>query len=183
LVLALLNTGKMLNDTAPCDTAQLFREYAAHVGRWAARLSGSPSDTEDIVQEVFLAVHRQQAAARDIRSPPAWLLQITKNVVRHVWRTRWRAARRADALDRDAPVAAAPDPLAELERRRAAEHLHRALEALDHRYRQVYWLSEIQGLPSSTVAALTGLSPEALRVRRFRARRQLAQHLVSQGVD
>jgi RNA polymerase sigma-70 factor (ECF subfamily) len=173
----------MLNETRPCDTAQLFREYAGHVGRWAAKLSGSPSDTEDIVQEVFLAVHRQKLAAADIRSPPAWLLQITRNVVRHVWRTRFRAARRADALDRDGSVAPSPDPLAELERQRDAEHLHRALETLDRRTLEVCWLSDIQGLPTSQVAALTGLSPEALRVRRFRARRQLARHLVAQGVD
>jgi RNA polymerase sigma-70 factor (ECF subfamily) len=173
----------MLNDAPACDTAQLFRAYAAHVGRWAARLSNSPSDAEDIVQEVFLTVHRQLPAANEIRSPPAWLLQITRNVARHVWRTRRRADRRADALERDGDVAPAADPLTELERRRDAEHLHRALQTLDHRYREVCWLSEIQGLPSATVAALTGLSPEALRVRRFRARRQLAEHLVSQGMD
>jgi RNA polymerase sigma-70 factor (ECF subfamily) len=173
----------MLNDAAPCDTAQLFRAYASHVGRWAARLSGSSSDAEDIVQEVFLAVHRQLPTPAEIRSPPAWLLQITRNVARHVWRTRRRAARRADAFERDGPVALPLDPLAELVRRRDAEHLHRALETLDRRSREVCWLSEIQGLPSATVAALTGLSPAALRVRRFRARRQLAQHLVGTGVE
>jgi hypothetical protein len=37
-------------------------------------------------------------------------------------------------------------------------------------------------LPSAEVAALTGLTPEALRVRRFRVRRKLARHLVRQGV-
>lgn len=167
----------MTTAAAPCDTAQLFRDYATDVGRWAARLSGSPSDAEDIVQEVFLTVHRQLPAAEALRSPPAWLLQITRNVVRHVWRTRSRAARRTDAFRRDGYVAPAPDPHAELERRQAAAHLETALETLDDRNRQVYWLSDVQGLPSATVSALTGLSPEALRVRRFRARRQLATYL------
>jgi RNA polymerase sigma-70 factor, ECF subfamily len=171
----------MLNSPASCDTAQLFRDYATDVGRWAARLSGSPSDAEDIVQEVFLTVHRQLPAAAELHSPPAWLLQITRNVVRHVWRTRSRAARRADALQRDGFVAPAPDPHAELERRRAAAQLETAVAALDERYREVYWLSEIQCLPSATVAAMTGLSAEALRVRRFRARRQMARHLQGRG--
>jgi RNA polymerase sigma-70 factor (ECF subfamily) len=172
----------MLNGTAPCDTAQLFRDYAGDVGRWAARLSGSPSDTDDIVQEVFLTVHRQLPAAEELLSPPAWLLQITRNVVRHVWRTRSRTARRVEALARDGLVAPVPDPHAALERRQAAAQLESALAALDDRYRHVYWLSEIQELPPATVGALTGLSPEALRVRRFRARRQLARHLERRGI-
>jgi RNA polymerase sigma-70 factor (ECF subfamily) len=103
-------------------------------------------------------------------------------VARHAWRTRRRASRRADAYERDGPVAAIPDPLAELERRRDTERLQRALAALDHRSREICWLSEIQGLPSAEVAALIGLTPEALRVRRFRVRRKLARHLVRQGV-
>ena len=172
----------MLNSAARCDTAQLFRDYAGDVGRWAARLSGSSSDAEDIVQEVFLTVHRQLPGAEELRSPPAWLLQITRNVVRHAWRTRSRTARRVEAFGRDSAVAPAPDPDAELERRQAAAHLANALEALDDRYRRVYWLSEVQGLPPATVAALTGLSPEALRVRRFRARRQMAHHLAKRGL-
>jgi RNA polymerase sigma-70 factor (ECF subfamily) len=167
----------MSNSAAARDTAQLFRDYAPDVGRWAARLARSPSDAEDIVQEVFLTVHRQLPRTHQLHSPPAWLLQITRNVARHVWRTRSRAARRADAYRRDGLVAPPPDPHSELERRQTAAQLANAFEALDARHRQVYWLSEVQELPSATVAAMTGLSPEALRVRRFRARRQLARHL------
>jgi RNA polymerase sigma-70 factor (ECF subfamily) len=167
----------MLNHPSPRDTAQLFRDYAIDVGRWAERLSGSPSDTDDIVQEVFLTVHRQLSVVDEVRSAPAWLLQITRNVVRHVWRSRGRAARRAGVCDLDTVVAPGPDPHESLERRRAAEHLQAAIDALDDRSREIYWLSEVQGLPSDRVAALTGMRPEALRVRRFRARRQLAAHL------
>src|SRR5437773_12435803 len=118
----------MLTNAARCDTAQLFRDYANQVGRWAARLSGSASDTDDIVQEVFLTVHRQGTIVHELRSPPAWLLQITRNVVRHVWRSRGRAARRAGTCDLDTVVAADPDPHEALERRRAAAPPQRALE-------------------------------------------------------
>jgi RNA polymerase sigma-70 factor (ECF subfamily) len=167
----------MTSGGAACDTARLYRDYAREVGRWATRLSGSPADADDIVQEVFLTVHRQRGLGDPLRSPPAWLLEITRNVVRHVWRSRSRAARRASALARDSQVAAAPDPLEQLERRRMTVALQRALDGLDDRYREIYWLSDVQRLPSAQVASLTGLSPEALRVRRFRARRQLAREL------
>jgi RNA polymerase sigma-70 factor (ECF subfamily) len=167
----------MTGPAASCETTRLFRAYAGDVGRWAARLSGSPGDADDIVQEVFLTVHRQRRSLEELRSPPGWLMQITRNVVRHVWRTRGRAARRAGTCDLDAFVAPEPDPHQALERRRAMQEVHAALDALDEGHRQVCWLSDIQELPPATVGALTGLGPEALRVRRFRARRKLAVHL------
>lgn len=170
----------MHDDHDRCDTERLFRDWAPAVGRWAARLSGSACDTDDIVQEVFLTVHRQAPALGRLRSPPAWLLQITRNVVRHVWRTRARVARREGAPGVDTLVAPAPDPLEELERRRAVEQLEAALRDLDERYRDVYVLCEVKGLPPGEVAALTGLKPETLRVRRFRARRQMAERLGDQ---
>jgi RNA polymerase sigma-70 factor (ECF subfamily) len=167
----------MRADPIACDTAQLFRDHATDVCRWATRLLGSSSDAEDIVQEVFLTVHRQQSAVSQLRSPPAWLLQITRNLVRHAWRSRSRAARLAAACDRDELVAPTPDPLANLERRRAAAQLEAAVATLDARSRQVWWLTEVDGLPTAAVAALTGLALPTLRVRRFRARRQLARQL------
>ena len=162
---------------AGCDTTRLYRAYAGQVGRWAARLSGSASDADDIVQEVFLTVHRQQGGLAHLRSAPAWLLQITRNVVRHLWRTRARAARRALRHEWVMDSADLPGPLELLERRRAAAQLQAAVRALDERSRQIYWMCEVEELPPAAVAALTGLAPATLRVRRFRARRQLAARL------
>ncbi|HVR64721.1 MAG TPA: RNA polymerase sigma factor, partial [Polyangia bacterium] len=73
------------------DTAKLYRDYADRVGRWAKRLTRSPSDAEDIVQEVFLLVHRRGQTWNDVSSPGSWLLKVTLNVVRHHWRSRGRA--------------------------------------------------------------------------------------------
>jgi RNA polymerase sigma factor (sigma-70 family) len=95
--------------------------------------------------------------------------------VRHVWRSRGRAARWAGTCNLDEVVSPAPDPHEELERRRAAQQLAAALGALGDRYRQVLWLSDVHGLPAAQVSALTGLGAQTLRVRRFRARQQLAR--------
>jgi RNA polymerase sigma-70 factor (ECF subfamily) len=167
----------MFDDSGPCPTAQLYREYGRTVGRWAARLARSPVDADDIVQEVFLTVHRQRAAVADLTSPPAWLLQITRNVVRHAWRSRARALRRHEARDLDTLVAPTRDPLEELQQRRTAQALDAALAGLGEEYRRIYCLCEVDGLSAASVAAMTGVNPQTLRVRRFRARRLLAQRL------
>jgi RNA polymerase sigma-70 factor (ECF subfamily) len=163
------------------EIARLFRDHSRRVGRWAARLSGSAFDADDIVQEVFLTAHRQLGRTQTVHSPPAWLLQITRNVVRHVWRSRHRAERRSGVCELDSVVAPGLDPHQALERRRDAEQLHAAISALKESYREVYWLSDVNELPPADVAALTGLRPAAVRVRRFRARRQLARQLERAG--
>jgi RNA polymerase sigma-70 factor (ECF subfamily) len=164
---------------APCplDPDRLFRDHALRVGRWAARLSGSASEADDIVQEVFMTVLRHPPAGEALQQPLAWLLGITRNVVRHVWRSRQRAEARFERCDLDELVAPEPDPHHALERHEATQRLHAALRALDAGHRQVCWLSDVEELPPARVEALTGLRPATLRVRRFRARRRLAEIL------
>ena len=165
------------NDSTAYDTATLYRDYAPRVTRWATRLTHSPSDADDIVQEVFMIVHRRNPSRNDVHSPGSWLLKVTLNVVRHHWRARGRSARREESWEQDLPQQTSTTPLDQLETKRAVERLHAAVEALDPRYRVVYTLCEIKCLSPVTVAAMTGLQPQTLRVRRFRARQQIAQRL------
>lgn len=185
LVPGLLLLTNMMNSstatTAPgtpvYDTATLYRDYSGKVNRWATRLARSSIDADDIVQEVFLAAHRLLPSIEEVRSPAGWLLKITQNIARHLWRSRARTAVREASYDPGMLPSPAPSPLEHLERRRAVEQLDAAVAGLDQRYRQVYMLCEIKRLPCAKVAALTGLSAETLRVQRFRARLKVAKRL------
>jgi RNA polymerase sigma factor (sigma-70 family) len=161
-----------ISDTV--DTARLYREYAPSVTRWAGRLSRSVEDAEDIVQEVFLVVERRRANLPSLRNPAAWLYGITSNVVRRRWRTRSRQALTgADWLE--AVADESPSPFDDLERRRLMASLDRALGSLAARDRRLLWLCDVRRLPTSRISALTGIKPQTLRVRRFRARAQVAR--------
>jgi RNA polymerase sigma-70 factor (ECF subfamily) len=165
------------------DTAELYRDYAARVTRWATRLTHSASDADDIVQEVFLIVHRRNPSRNDVHSPGSWLLKVTLNVVRHLWRARGRSARREESWDQEQCQQTTTTPLDQLEAKRAVERLKSAVDSLEPRYRTVYWLCEIKRLPPVKVAAMTGLQPQTLRVRRFRARKQIALRLSAADND
>jgi RNA polymerase sigma factor (sigma-70 family) len=158
------------------DTARLYREYAAAVTRWAGRLARSANDAEDIVQEVFLVVERRRASLPPLHNPAAWLYAITTNVVRRRWRDRSRQAL-AGPEGLDALVDESPDPFDDLERHRLMERLDRALGSLGTKDRRLLWLCDVRHLPTSRISALTGMNPQTLRVRRFRARRQIARRL------
>ena len=165
------------------DTATLYRDYAGRVCRWATRLTRSASDADDVVQEVFLIAHRRISSLTDVTSPGSWLLKVTLNVVRHLWRSRGRVAKREESWEwqmNGVPIAA-NDPLQILETHRSVEKLEAAIATLAPRYRTIYWLCEVQRLPSAKVAEMTGLRSETLRVRRYRARQQIARCLDSEN--
>jgi RNA polymerase sigma factor (sigma-70 family) len=102
---------------------------------------------------------------------------MTLNVARHLWRARGRTSKREVLWMSECPPNAPASPSDELEMRRAVQRLEKAVSALPEAYRIVYFLCEVQGLPSPEIAAMTGLSPDTLRVRRFRARQQVAKLL------
>jgi RNA polymerase sigma-70 factor (ECF subfamily) len=175
-----INSASTTAEVAPLyDTAKLYRDYSAKVSRWAARLTRSSTDADDIVQEVFLTVHRRLPSLDRVHSPGPWLLKMTLNVARHLWRARGRSTKRERSWEAQCLPSVPASPLEELEMRRAAEQLETALASLDDRYREIYWLCEVKRLPSAKVAALTGLNPDTLRVRRFRARAQIAKRLAA----
>src|SRR2546423_7553948 len=139
-------------------------------------MARSPIDAEDIVQEVFLVVERRRASLPPLRHPASWLYRITANIVRRKWRDKTRhGVARAQWLDDLADQT--PGPLEDLERRRRMESLDRALGCLGPRDRRLLWLCDVRRLPTSRISAITGIKPQTLRVRRFRARCQIARLL------
>jgi RNA polymerase sigma-70 factor, ECF subfamily len=158
------------------ETARLYRDYGAAVARWATKLARSTVEAEDIVQEVFLVVHRRLGEIPELRNPAPWLFRITENIVRRRWRNQLRSGRsRAGMME--TPPEMAPSPLDELERRRMLQQLQKALDGLGDQDRELLYLCDVRRLPTSSVTAMTGIKPQTLRVRRFRARMQIAQTL------
>jgi len=165
--------------TPEFDTARLYRDYAPAVARWASKLTRSSSEAEDVVQEVFLVAHRRLPDLPPLRNPAPWLFRITTNVVRH----RWRDQRRR-MVNKRVPMpetaATGPSPLEVLERNRQIDRLERAMSTLHDEDRRLLWLCDVRCLPTSRVTAMTGIKPETLRVRRFRARAQIARQVQEQ---
>jgi RNA polymerase sigma factor (sigma-70 family) len=161
---------------ASLDTGRLYRDYATAVVRWAASLSRSPVDAEDIAQEVFLVVERRRSCLPDLRNPASWLYRITANIVRRRRRDRnRRGLARAQWLDEVANDI--PSPFDDLEKRRQMESLDKALGSLGAQDRKLLYLCDVRRMPTKQISALTGINPHTLRVRRFRARMQIARRM------
>ncbi len=170
-----------LSRMAKADVARefdrLYRVWAQQVAAWARRLGGPALDVEDVVQEVFVVLHRRLPDLTDPDRLTSWMFQLTENMVRHQRRAqRWgalfgRASARAEAHGMD------PTAPEQIEQRQAADRLYACLDKLSDRYRVPLILFEIDGLPCDRIAALLDLTVPAVWTRIHRGREQLLARL------
>ncbi|MBM4358571.1 MAG: sigma-70 family RNA polymerase sigma factor [Deltaproteobacteria bacterium] len=157
--------------------AALFRRHAPIVTGIAYRMLGRSPDLEDVVQEVFVQVHRSLGEFRGQAKFSTWLHRVAVNVcLMHRRRARSRPQLSSDEFERDAPAdsqRARPDLQVDRERRIAA--FHRLLERLSEKKREVFVLHEIEGLPPSEIATLVGCPVLTVRTRLFYARKELGE--------
>ncbi|HEY2746649.1 MAG TPA: RNA polymerase sigma factor [Polyangia bacterium] len=169
------------------DAAALFEEHANSVAGWASRLGGPALDVDDVVQEVFVIVHRRRGRFRGDSTLSSWLYGITANVVRQhrrkARRRRWFGIGLPVAIDE---AAGPPTPFEEVERRQRSVAVYRVLDKMRETNRTMLILTEIEGLGGDAIAALTGLKIGTIWVRLHRARAEfsrLARKLIPEEVE
>jgi RNA polymerase sigma-70 factor (ECF subfamily) len=160
-------------------SGDVYRAHVQQVTRWVARLTGPGMDVEELVQEVFLRVHKLLPQFRGDAQLTTWLYAITQNVARsRRRRERFRALFRfGGELDSIQVASPRPTPVEELERRQSAELIYAALEGLSEKQRTVFILFEIDGRSGQEIAELTATKIETVWVQLSRAREQLAKRL------
>jgi RNA polymerase sigma factor (sigma-70 family) len=132
--------------------------------------------SEDVAQEVFLAVWTQVRKLRNPASYFPWIRQITRNQA-HVWiREHRREIANTDVLAR----AADPRPGADQAQLREEEHriLAEVLDELPDESREVVVLYYREDNSTRRVAELIGMSEEAVRQRLSRARSKIRDEML-----
>lgn len=171
----ILVAGLVRGDPAAFD--RVFARDGDVLWRFLVRLCGRREVAEELLQDAFLALARHARRLRPDTRLRAWLFTVARN--------RWRSHRRWAWLDgrRLAEVAArvvgvdAVTPYDALTAARAGARFEHALAALPEKNREVAILVIVERLEPAEVAALLGLTPEAVRQRLARARQALATSL------
>src|SRR5260370_31642033 len=139
--------------------AALYRQRQAAIYRFALHMSGSMPVAEDVVQEVFLVLLREECGFDAERGTlSGYLFGIARKLVlRHVERSRSDVVLESDLDDGALPeLAVNDDPLAELTEREGIEALRRAVQALPRRYREVVILCALEGADYADPAVALG---------------------------
>jgi RNA polymerase sigma-70 factor (ECF subfamily) len=165
-----------VNQKAP-DFDAVYRAHVQDVTRWAQRLGGPTMDTEDVVQEVFLTVHKALPRFTDHHRLRGWLFRMTENAVRYRRRReKFRRWLRGTAVEVAGDVEATTrSPVELIQQRQASELVYRALDTLPEQYRTVVVMFELEGLSGEQIAELANIKVETLWVRLHRGRAMLAK--------
>jgi RNA polymerase sigma-70 factor, ECF subfamily len=152
---------------------QLYHRYARPVFGLALRRLGDRGRAEDAVQETFASIWRSASSYRPERGPGApWLYAVARNAI--VDRARNRTEIPAEVPDE---AAHGPGPSELAEQGWVSWRVHRALEELNEREREVIALAYWSGLSQSEVAEFLGIPLGTVKTRTRAALLRLADIL------
>jgi RNA polymerase sigma-70 factor, ECF subfamily len=157
--------GDLLERIADGDNAAfetLYRRFARPLYGLALRMLRDRSRAEDAVQETFTAIWRSAASYRPERGPGApWIYAVARNAIVD------RARARGEATFSDPPEAPSPDagPAERAQSSYVAWRVHRAVQDLPEREREVLELAYWGGLSQSEVARFLDIPIGTVKTR------------------
>ena len=144
--------------------AELYRRFAPMVHGIA--LSRVPrAEADDLVQEVFISVHKNLSSLRDRNAVGPWLAKIARNRAVNYY----RSARPNDELNDDIAEGSSSRP--------EAYEVLAVIRSMPDAYRETLVLRLIEGLTGPEIAAQTGMSPDSVRVNLHRGMKMLREKL------
>lgn len=164
---------------------ELVQEYGDQLYGTALRITGSPSDAEDAVQETLLSTFQHIGGFESRSSLRTWLTRVLINAA--LTRLRRNSRHKAYSLDKTALDAAEDRPREFPDHRENPEQALRGQELrrlLDHYLRKlspalrhVFVLRDLEEISSEETARLLGITVAAVKTRLARARQALRRYL------
>lgn len=169
---------------------QLVLLYQHQVFNVVFRMLGDRHEAEDVSQEVFVTVFKSIDSFRGESKFSTWLFRVAtnqcKNRLKYLGRRARGRTQPIDTVDNSvltSPVVPNPDPPDKVAQGRELEVIvKRAMAALDDEHRVLIVLRDIEGLPYTEIAEITGLNVGTVKSRLHRARLAL-KNLVRRHYD
>jgi RNA polymerase sigma factor (sigma-70 family) len=163
--------------------AEEVQPHEPHLRSYLRRTFPAVHDIDDVVQESYLRMWRQQAA-KPMGSARAFLFRVARNFAVDLLRGLQPAAEAGPggvALEQVADDRAGT--FEEVRARELESLLTDALEALTPRHRQVVTLCKLQGRASAEVSTLLGLSEKTVNEHLYRGLQRLGEELRRRGIE
>lgn len=164
--------------SAPESAAVLFDKYKRYVAKIGATILGRHDDVEDVIQDVFLAVHHDLHNLRDAACTKGWIATITVRIARQRVSERLlrQRIRELPAVELDAVAS----PPASAEHHADLSGMLRILLTLPPLLRAAWLLKHVEDEPLGRIAALCGCS-ESTAQRRIRSVESCMRGLEASG--
>jgi len=176
------STLEMVRERNPRALSMLFEFYFERIFGLAIRLLGDRDAAQDVTQDVFRKVYRAAYQLDPARDPGPWLMAITHNTCRDVWRSRaYKLSRKSSPIDDLAGSAVLREkgdtPEEAMARTERAQRVQEAILKLPEPYRSVVVMHDYRGLSHEEIATSIGVSYAAVRKRYSRALAKMGELL------
>jgi len=153
----------------------LYRALASRLYGFLIRMTRDRVTADDLLQEVFFHMHRARATYRPGSPVLPWAFTIARHAAVSRARSAGRRAKREEVREDLADLpAAAPEPPAEDPR---VDEIRAALDELPEAQREAVLLLKVSGLSVAEVAATTGSTKGAIKLRAHRAYEAIRKRL------
>jgi RNA polymerase sigma-70 factor (ECF subfamily) len=175
----------MMIETQSSDTQQIWSEFGGRLHAFIARRIESDADAEDILQDVFLRIHRHAGAVERSERLVSWLFQVTRNAIVDYYRLPGRRRELSSGatydLERGAQDAIGGIADGDVESPEAWLELAACLGPMIARlpplYRDAVTLVDLNRLPQKEAATRAGISLSGMKSRVQRGREALKELL------
>ena len=156
---------------------RLYEQYADDVLRMAYFYLADRHKAEDVCQDVFVKLYTHGATIEPGKEK-AWLLRVTVNCCRDLWRGAWlkRVTLGSPAFE----LVPAPD---DHQRREDEEAMMSAVHALPPAFRETILLYYYQGYGIGEIAKMLDLPEGTISSRLSRGRKKLEELLKERGIE
>ena len=160
------------------DTERVWGELHTKIRAFVNRRVRRAADVDDIVQRIFLQVHRSLPTLRDADRLHAWIYQMTRRAIADhyrapVHRHEVPAGAGLDVVPNDVPGAGRAGEDESLALQELAARLQPLLADFTQGDQEALRLVEVDGLTQNDAARRLGLSVSGMKSRVQRARRRL----------
>lgn len=158
--------------------SRLHELYSQRIYRFSVKRLGDPTEAEDVVQDVFLEVHRCLASWEGRSTLLTWMFGIAHHQLCRRFRRKTPIGVPIEQLEATPPVA--PEPSSD-RRVEAARILEVCADALDEdvspAQREIFDLYYGENRPTKAIAEELGKSNQAVKISLFRTRRAMEARL------
>jgi RNA polymerase sigma-70 factor (ECF subfamily) len=166
---------------------ELIRRHQSSLYRFLLRLTASPEDAEEAVQDVFVRAWQNAGRFQYRAKVATWLYRIAVNISRDIHSRKksrpqdpWPEDHELDHLALDS---AEDDALKSVERQRQTALLEKCLSKLHPGDRAILILYYLEEREYDEIQEITGLSYTVLKTRLARARKRLRQVMEKEGSE
>jgi RNA polymerase sigma-70 factor (ECF subfamily) len=154
------------------DSQGVWEDFHGRLRSFVSRRVKQTAEADDVVQEIFLHIHRNLSTVKDEARLPAWIFTIARNAIVDYFRKNSRPTETL-AEDFDLPAPTEQHEIDNSAFQELAHCLEPMIEGLPESYRDAIRLTELRGVAQSQAAKQTGLSVSGMKTRVQRARRKL----------